>query len=132
MRLIISAVVALAVGGVSGIGANAADLKQVDLLIVAGQSNAVGADTDPGEMLTNEADQHIMFWWKCGDPPPDEHDSTSGGKWSHLQAQPLGNPKKPRQGRQYGNFVLTAINAASFGAFSSFRMDISMASRFRA
>jgi lysophospholipase L1-like esterase len=105
MRLIISAVVALAVGGVSGIGANAADLKQVDLLIVAGQSNAVGADTDPGEMLTNEADQHIMFWWKCGDPPPDEHDSTSGGKWSHLQAQPLGNPKKPRQGRQYGNFA---------------------------
>ena len=105
MRLFISAIVALAAVGVSVSEANAADLKQVDLLIVAGQSNAVGADTDPGEMLTSEADQHIMFWWKCGDPPPDEHDSTSGGKWTHLQAQPLGDPKKPRQGRQYGNFA---------------------------
>lgn len=103
MRIILAAIVALAL--VSDSETNAADLKQVDLLIVAGQSNAVGADTDPGEMLTSEADQHIMFWWKCGDPPPDEHDSTSGGKWSHLQAQPLGDPKKPRQGRQYGNFA---------------------------
>ena len=79
--------------------------KQADLLIVAGQSNAVGFDAKPGEMPTDEADQQIMFWWKCGDPPPDEHDSTSGGKWTHLQAQPLGNPKMPRQGRQYGNFA---------------------------
>ncbi len=79
--------------------------KQADLLIVAGQSNAVGFDAKPGEMPNDEADQQIMFWWKCGDPPPDEHDSTSGGKWTHLQAQPLGNPKKPRQGRQYGNFA---------------------------
>ncbi|MDA1158122.1 MAG: GDSL-type esterase/lipase family protein [Planctomycetota bacterium] len=105
MRFFTSAVVALAVVGFSLLETCAADLKQVDLLIVAGQSNAVGADTDPGEMLTSEADQHIMFWWKCGDPPPDEHDSTSGGKWTHLQAQPLGNPKKPRQDRQYGNFA---------------------------
>jgi lysophospholipase L1-like esterase len=103
VRIILAAIVALNV--VSDFETLAADLKQVDLLIVAGQSNAVGADTDPGEMLTSEADQHIMFWWKCGDPPPDEHDSTSGGKWTHLQAQPLGNPKKPRQGRQYGNFA---------------------------
>ncbi|NQV22844.1 MAG: hypothetical protein HQ518_00630 [Rhodopirellula sp.] len=105
MRLFISAIVALAVGGICVSETNATDVKMVDLLIVAGQSNAVGADTDPGEMLTSEADQQIMFWWKCGDPPPDEHDSTSGGKWTHLQAQPLGNPKKPRQGRQYGNFA---------------------------
>lgn len=103
MRIILAAIVALKIVSVSE--TTAADLKQVDLLIVAGQSNAVGADTNPDEMLTDEADQHIMFWWKCGDPPPDEHDSTSGGKWSHLQAQPLGNPKKPRQGRQYGNFA---------------------------
>ena len=79
--------------------------KQADLLIVAGQSNAVGFDAKPGEMPTDEADQQIMFWWKCGDLPPDEHDSTSGGKWTHLQAQPLGNPKKPRRERQYGNFA---------------------------
>jgi lysophospholipase L1-like esterase len=105
MRLIISAIVTLVFSGVSVSETNAADLKPMDLLIIAGQSNAVGADTDPGRMLANEADQKIMFWWKCGDPPPDEHDSTSGGKWLHLQAQPLGDPKKPREGRQYGNFA---------------------------
>ncbi len=105
MRRILSVAIVLAISSVFMPSANAADLKQVDLLIVAGQSNAVGADTDPDEMLTDEADQHIMFWWKCGDPPPDKHDSTSGGKWLHLQAQPLGDPKKPRQGRQYGNFT---------------------------
>ena len=103
VRIILAAIIALI--GLAVSETNAADLRQVDLLIVAGQSNAVGADTDPGEMLINEADQHIMFWWKCGDPPPDKHDSMSGGKWTHLQAQPLGNPKKPRQGRQYGNFA---------------------------
>lgn len=105
MRLIISAIIALAVGGVSVSETIAVDLKQVDLLIVAGQSNAVGADTNPEELLTDKADQKIMFWWKCGDPPPDEHDSMSDGKWTHLQTQPLGNPKKPREGRQYGNFA---------------------------
>ena len=79
--------------------------EPVDLLIVAGQSNAVGYDAKPGEVPADDADQKIMFWWRCGDPPPDEHDSTSGGKWTHLQPQPLGNPKKPRGGRQYGNFA---------------------------
>jgi lysophospholipase L1-like esterase len=102
MRLHILAIAAACLISTSS---NNAAAREIDLLIVAGQSNAVGADTDPGEMLTNEADQKIMFWWKCGDPPPDEHDSMSGGKWTHLQAQPLGNPKKPRQGRQYGNFA---------------------------
>lgn len=79
--------------------------KPVDLLIVAGQSNAVGYDAKPGELPADEADKQILFWWKCGDPPPDEHDSTSGGMWTHLQAQPLGNPKKPKANRQYGNFA---------------------------
>jgi lysophospholipase L1-like esterase len=103
MRFLLTAIAAACL--ILSPNVNLAAAKQVDLLIVAGQSNAVGADTDPGEMLTNEADQKIMFWWKCGDPPPDEHDSMSDGKWTHLQAQPLGNPKKPRQGRQYGNFA---------------------------
>jgi lysophospholipase L1-like esterase len=76
-----------------------------DLLIVAGQSNAVGYDAKPGEMGVDEADKQILFWWKCGDPPPDEHDSTSGGKWARLRAQPLGNPKKTKEARQYGNFA---------------------------
>lgn len=83
-------------------------LRTVDLLIVAGQSNAVGYDADPGKLPADPADQQILFWWKCGDPPPDEHDSASSGEWTHLQAQPLGQPKRPRAGRQYGNFAFAS------------------------
>lgn len=76
-----------------------------DLLIVAGQSNAVGYNAIPGELSADENDQKILFWWRTGDPPPDDHDSTSGRKWTHLQSQPLGTPKLPKEGRQYGNFA---------------------------
>lgn len=76
-----------------------------DLILVAGQSNAVGYDAKPSELPANAADKDVMFWWRCGDPPPDDHDSTSGGKWTHLQPQPLGNPQQSKQGRQYGNFA---------------------------
>jgi hypothetical protein len=76
-----------------------------DLILVAGQSNAVGFDAKPSERPADAADREVLFWWRCGDPPPDEHDSTSGGKWTHLQPQPLGDPIKPRKGRQYGNFA---------------------------
>lgn len=82
-----------------------ATAEEIDLLIVSGQSNAVGYDAKPDHLPTDDVDAKVMFWWRCGDPPPDEHDSTSGSQWTHLQAQPLGNPKKPRQGRQYGNFA---------------------------
>ena len=87
--------------------ARAADQQSnvVDLLIVAGQSNAVGYDAKPSELPADKVDEQILFWWRCGDPPPDQHDSTSGGVWARLQPQPLGNPKKPREGRQYGNFA---------------------------
>lgn len=76
-----------------------------DLILVAGQSNAVGYDAKPGELPKSEADQHVLFWWRCGDPPPDKHDSTSGSRWTHLQPQPLGEPMLPKQDRQYGNFA---------------------------
>lgn len=91
---------------VAAFGASAASANEpVDLLIVAGQSNAVGYDAKPGDSPEDESDQKILFWWRCGDPPPDNHDSTSGSKWTHLQAQPPGDPILPRQGRQYGNFA---------------------------
>jgi hypothetical protein len=77
--------------------------EDCDLVIVAGQSNAVGYDAPASRLKAEPADAQIMFWWRCGDPPPDEHDSTSGGQWTHLQAQPRGNPL-PKSGRQYGNF----------------------------
>lgn len=77
----------------------------VDLILVAGQSNAVGFDAKPSELPADEVDEKVLFWWRCGDPPPDEHDSRSMSRWTHLQPQPLGNPIQPRQGRQYGNFA---------------------------
>lgn len=100
--------VVLLMAGFAAISASAAEPKAnqpVDLLIVAGQSNAVGYDAKPGELPKDESDQKILFWWRCGDPPPDKHDSMSGGKWTHLQPQPLGDPQLPKKGRQYGNFA---------------------------
>lgn len=79
--------------------------EERDLLIVAGQSNAVGYDAKPSELPSDENDSRILFWWRTGDPPPDAHDSSSGRIWTHLQPQPLGNPKRPKEGRQYGNFA---------------------------
>ena len=76
-----------------------------DLILIAGQSNAVGYDAKPSELPADSADKDILFWWRTGDPPPDEHDSTSGGKWTLLQPQPKGNPEQSRQGRQFGNFA---------------------------
>lgn len=77
-----------------------------DLLLVAGQSNAVGYDAKPSELPADDADKQVMFWFRAGDPPPDEFDTTSGGKWlTALQAQPKGNPAPKAKGpRQYGNF----------------------------
>lgn len=76
----------------------------VDVIIVAGQSNAVGFNAKPGQMGTSDADKDILFWWRCGDPAPDDHDTTSGGDWKPLQAQPRGNPLAPPAPRAYGNF----------------------------
>jgi hypothetical protein len=51
-----------------------------------------------------------MFWWRVGDPPPDEFDGTSARQWSTLQFQPR-TPAMPaidgkKLARQYGNFNL--------------------------
>jgi hypothetical protein len=85
-----------------------------DLLILAGQSNAVGYDALAPELLPDTTDQKVLFWFRVGDPPPDAHDSSSGSKWTTLRPQPKGNPipsnTPPEQlppngkGRQYGNF----------------------------
>jgi len=77
--------------------------KDVDLLLVAGQSNAVGYDTSPDQLPQEYVNKNVMFWWRCGDPPADEFDSNSDHKWVGLQVQPKGTPKK-KGSRQYGNF----------------------------
>lgn len=82
-----------------------------DLILVAGQSNAVGFDAVASELTEDASDKHVMFWWRTGDPPPDRFDVTSDNRWTHLQAQPKGTPMRAQSGsqtqllpRQYGNF----------------------------
>jgi hypothetical protein len=90
-----------------------ADRISTEVVLVAGQSNAVGFDAKASELPANADDQKVLFWWRCGDPPPDAHDSTSGGKWTHLQPQPRGEPMaKDLNARQYGNF---SDSAGGFG-----------------
>ena len=80
--------------------------EPVDLILVSGQSNAVGFCANPSEVFLEPNDKNILFWWRCGDPPADAHDSTSGDKWTHLQPQPRGNPLRGNNPpRQYGNFM---------------------------
>ena len=81
-----------------------------DLILVAGQSNAVGADAYAEELPADPKDAATMFWWRVGDPPPDEFDGTSARQWSTLQFQPR-TPAMPaidgkKLARQYGNFNL--------------------------
>jgi hypothetical protein len=87
-----------------------------DLIVVAGQSNAVGFDAIAPELPADPADEAVLFRWRCGDPPPDDHDSRGGDGWTTLSPQPLGkplskssaaamNPPHPDASRQYGNFA---------------------------
>ena len=96
--------------------------KNIDLLIVAGQSNAVGFDTDPTKLDSDELDASIRFRFRIGDPPPDQHDSISPrDKWSVLSAQPLGQPGPKSEPRQYGNF---SNPSGGFGPEVSFARKI--------
>ena len=79
-----------------------------DLILVAGQSNAVGYDAYAEELPADPKDAGTMFWWRVGDPPPDEFDGTSARQWTTLQFQPrtpaMSGDAAKKTGRQYGNF----------------------------
>jgi hypothetical protein len=79
-----------------------------DLILVAGQSNAVGFDAYAEELPADPRDAQTMFWWRVGDPPPDEFDGTSARQWTTLQFQPrppaMSGDAAKKIGRQYGNF----------------------------
>ena len=79
-----------------------------DLILVAGQSNAVGFDAYAEELPADPKDAATMFWWRVGDPPPDEFDGTSARQWTTLQFQPrtqaMEGDAAKKLGRQYGNF----------------------------
>jgi hypothetical protein len=87
-----------------------------DLILVAGQSNAVGFDAYAEELPADPKDAATMFWWRVGDPPPDEFDGTSARQWTTLQFQPrtpaMSGDAAKKTGRQYGNF-----NKKSKGGF---------------
>jgi hypothetical protein len=87
-----------------------------DLILVAGQSNAVGFDARAEELPADVRDERTLFWWRVGDPPPDEFDGTSARQWTYLQFQPRTPAKAGDTGqklpRQYGNF-----SAGSKGGF---------------
>jgi hypothetical protein len=84
--------------------------------LVAGQSNAVGYDSYAEELPADPKDAQTMFWWRVGDPPPDEFDGTSARQWTSLQFQPrtpaMEGEAAKKIGRQYGNF-----NKKSKGGF---------------
>ncbi len=80
--------------------------EEMDLLLVAGQSNAVGFDAHPKQLPADAKDADIAFWFRIGDPPPDKHDSTSDGLWSTLKPQAKGPAADTKSApRQYGNFA---------------------------
>ena len=76
-----------------------ADNEIVDLILVAGQSNAVGFHARASELPEDPRDAQVMFWWRGGDPPPDSGDSSFNQEWVPLQTQPKGNPTG-----SFGNF----------------------------
>ena len=87
---------------------NLAAVETRDLILVAGQSNAVGYDAYAEELPADPKDAATMFWWRVGDPPPDEFDGTSARQWTTLQFQPrtpaMSGEAAKKLGRQYGNF----------------------------
>jgi lysophospholipase L1-like esterase len=87
-----------------------------DLIVVAGQSNAVGFDAYAEDLPPDATDSKTLFWWRVGDPPPDEFDGTSARQWTQLQFQPrteaMSGDAAKKTGRQYGNF-----NRKSKGGF---------------
>ena len=92
------------------LAANLAHAETRDLILVAGQSNAVGFDAYAEELPADPKDASTMFWWRVGDPPPDEFDGTSARQWTTLQFQPRTPAMTAVDGkkvaRQYGNFNL--------------------------
>ncbi|MCC5843172.1 MAG: hypothetical protein JJU05_02855 [Verrucomicrobia bacterium] len=64
----------------------------VDLILVAGQSNAVGFDARASDLPEDPRDARVMFWWVGGDTTRLEHASHFNHEWVPLQTQPKGTP----------------------------------------
>lgn len=68
---------------------------EINLIVVAGQSNCQGFDTLAEDLLPEEIDQKILFMFDTdGEPKYDNgfHNASSYGQWTTLRAQPNGVP----------------------------------------
>lgn len=100
----VATVVVLA-AGVAGVSGCFAPDPGYELILVAGQSNAVGFETAVADLPGHAADADIALFFDAGDPGFDDgvYDSSSLGQWMTLGAQPRGNPTLGS--RQYGNYA---------------------------
>ncbi len=73
-----------------------AENQVVDLIIVSGQSNAVGFDAVATQLPEDRRDAQVMFWWRGGATPADQSDSTFNQQWVPLQTQSRGNQTMSR------------------------------------
>ena len=80
----------------------------VDLILVSGQSNAVGFDAIATELPPDPRDEQVMFWWRGGATPADSNDSSFNQQWVPLQTQPQG-------GRTPGRLANFAHSSGGFG-----------------
>ncbi len=98
------------------------ETRVLDILVFAGQSNAVGFDAKASELPADAIDETIRFRYRVGDPPPDAHDVVSEpDQWASLSPQPRGEPGPKSEPRQYGNF---ANEEGGFGPEVSFARRI--------
>jgi hypothetical protein len=61
----------------------------VDLVIVAGDSEALGPSVSLPAGKPEAKDGTVPFWWRVGEKPPGTAESPSGNVWAELQLQPL-------------------------------------------
>ncbi|MEY5027511.1 MAG: Arylsulfatase precursor, partial [Verrucomicrobiota bacterium] len=60
----------------------------LDLIIVAGDSEALGASVNLPPDKPEPKDRTVPFWWRLGEKPPGTAESSSGNRWVELQLQP--------------------------------------------
>ena len=60
----------------------------IDLVMVAGDSEALGAAVSLPPDKPDPRDRTVPFWWRLGEKPPGTAESSSANRWVELQLQP--------------------------------------------
>ena len=69
--------------------------KEINLIVVAGQSNCAGFDTVLEDLMPEPIDKEVLFMFDVGGSPIYDngfHNASSYGEWTTLRAQPNGVP----------------------------------------